>query len=219
MVITDSYQRYNIPLHLQRHMLLVAAIGVLVTDHWKHPEDISRETVGIMLLLHDMGNILKFPLQPEDMDTFDPSERNLDHWKQVKKQFAQYGNSTHEATQSIMKEMGVPLSVRSLEQEMAQIHSSHGTETFSDQAAIAWYADMRVGVTGLLSLEERHTDLETRYAHRKPTQWGDPDWVAKHWQMAQQRERSILESVDLPSLDTLSLNVEPVLAELMTWQL
>ena len=68
--IQSIYQTFEVPKNLQEHMLRAAAVGSILCDNWKGPA-IHKEDVIAVLLIHDLGNIVKM-----DMDTQAGLEKN-----------------------------------------------------------------------------------------------------------------------------------------------
>ena len=58
--VLQIYEKYYLPENLQMHMLRVAACSWLIIDHWNGPQ-IDKNAIIRVLLLHDMGNMLKIP--------------------------------------------------------------------------------------------------------------------------------------------------------------
>lgn len=63
--IHGIYERFRIPGNLQMHMFRVAGVGELISNNWKGL-DISKEDIVAALLIHDIGNIVKFNMTPAD---------------------------------------------------------------------------------------------------------------------------------------------------------
>jgi HD-GYP domain-containing protein (c-di-GMP phosphodiesterase class II) len=59
MIIQTIYDTYNIPAHLQLHMLRVAAIVQNICQEWK-TQNMDVQQLITVALLHDLGNIVKF---------------------------------------------------------------------------------------------------------------------------------------------------------------
>ena len=56
--ILKIYEEYGIPENLQMHMLRVAACSKKIADNWTG-EKLNTQSLYRVLLLHDMGNIVK----------------------------------------------------------------------------------------------------------------------------------------------------------------
>src|SRR5258708_24588552 len=95
--ILQIYQKYNLPPNLIRHQLEVSAVGRYLCDHWTGTH-VDKELITQALLLHDMGNIIKFkrPFLGE-------LEKDSAYWEKVQDEFIQkYGKDVHNATVKII---------------------------------------------------------------------------------------------------------------------
>ena len=61
MHILRIYKKYFIPLNLQKHMLKTAGVGKIICD--SSNLKLNKTVIVTTLLLHDMGNILKFDVE------------------------------------------------------------------------------------------------------------------------------------------------------------
>ena len=61
MKISEIYQKYQIPPHLQLHMYRVSAVAWTICDNFD--EELDKIKIVAADLLHDMGNIIKFDLK------------------------------------------------------------------------------------------------------------------------------------------------------------
>ena len=86
MNIITIYKKYHLPENLQMHMLRVAACSNLIVDNWTGQE-IDKESIIRVSLLHDMGNMVKIP------EDFSKDEEFI---KVRKKYFEKYGTNDHE---------------------------------------------------------------------------------------------------------------------------
>src|SRR3989339_254937 len=158
MTISTLYQKYRIPPNLARHQIEVAAVGEWVADHWKGPK-LDRVALRQVLLLHDMGNIVKFkkPFLGE-------LAQNSAYWEKVQQEFqSKYGMNAHEATESIIKEIGVSEAVLRIVSEMGTIAMGTAKGKKSWEARIADFADTCVSPEGIVGFEKRVEDLKKRY--------------------------------------------------------
>jgi hypothetical protein len=167
MNIGQAYEIYQIMPQLSLHMRRVAGVGKLILEGWQGV--IDRDLVLKSLLLHDMGNIVKFDLASPLM----PIE-NMDYWMQVQQNFwKKYGRDTHEATKAIIRE----LKQDQVNKVMDEEHDGYSTGDTSKLLSKDWpakilaYCDVRVVPSGVTTLEERIKDLSNRY--HKPVEWYD----------------------------------------------
>ncbi|MES2930901.1 MAG: HD domain-containing protein [Patescibacteria group bacterium] len=157
--IADIYEEYKIMPNLQIHQLRVAAVAAKVCDSLDIPVD--KDAIVTACLFHDMGNIIKFKLGyfPEFLEP-----EGLDYWETVKREYIEkYGENEHIATIAIAREFGIGADIiKNMEAiEFSNWCAVNVDENWSQK--ICTYADARVGVTGIISLEERLEDGERRY--------------------------------------------------------
>lgn len=156
--ILEIYQQYNIPPNLQRHMLEVTAVGRFIVDHWRG-EQVNKQLITHTLLLHDMGNIIKF--QKPFLSDMGKDET---YWVKVQHDFKKkYGNDVHHATEEIICEiLGEESDVLKLTNQLG-FHSIEQTGYLSLEARICDHADMCVSPTGITTFAKRIEDLQQRY--------------------------------------------------------
>lgn len=185
--LSKIYQLYNVPPNLAEHMLLVAALGEHLMESWIEPP-IDKEILTNALLLHDIGNLIKFDLDTDwseqmiDKTDYLSKQENhpLDYWqKKQREMIKKYGSNADEANVAIIKELiAYP--------KVSQLLEDHSFETLgkclqgSDWGKkLVFYCDLRVEPRGLASVEERIRDLRKRYQH-KDSQWADED-IYQRW--------------------------------------
>jgi len=165
IAIQDIYKRYEIPVHLQTHHFRVAAVAKLIIDKFsKDNPKINENLIITSCLLHDIGNIIKFNLMlyPELN-----SPRGYDYWKAVQDRFIlKYGSDEHKATYAIAKEIGVGDEVLQILNGIGFSNSGKVAEGRDYNLKITAYADQRVGINGILSMEARHEEGRARYLKR-----------------------------------------------------
>ncbi len=159
--ILEIYEHYKIMPNLVLHQLRVASVIALICKNLdiKVDEDIAIQSG----LLHDMGNIIKFDLTyfPEFNEPL-----GLGYWQNVQKEyFDKYGLDEHEATQKILKELGINERVIEIDGKMTFGNLCIDKEGNDWELKLLHYADMRVGPFGILSYEDRMEDARKRYAN------------------------------------------------------
>lgn len=190
MQIRDLYKHYQVMPQLQTHMLRVAGIVKLITK--------DQDSI-LTALVHDLGNIVKFD--------------NLDEaWSKVQKEcVAKYGRDAHVATAKMLEEAGLDKLKKLVEEESEFYRNIMQIDDFSKAnlpAVLTLYGDSRVAMGGVVTLEERIVDLETRYGeHRNDRVWG-PKLEAYVQTLTDTDIRAIKES-----------DVEPLFDELLTYEL
>lgn len=206
--ITDIYEDYKIMPNLQKHMLRVAAVASVICDNFS--EKIDKDNVVIACLFHDMGNIIKsdlnyFPnfLQPE----------GLEYWQKVKEKYIEkYGSSEHTATETIMKEIGLPERAIFYFKNMGFHNSTKNeTEKFLEHK-ICNYSDMRVGPYGVIPMEERIEEGHKRYLGREHSLASDDfEFLVKSLRNI---EKQIFAKCKIKPEDVNNESVAPIILEL-----
>lgn len=161
MTLEEIFGKYMILLNLQRHMLRVAGVGKVICDNASSIE-IDSELVVKVLLLHDMGNILKVDFSRSDMFE-DEDIKRLDEYKRTKEEFAtKYGTNPEEATLQIIEEITSDRKIRALCEAGHWENTRKYVKKGSPEERVVLYSDMRVGPFGVISLKERFDDLKKR---------------------------------------------------------
>lgn len=163
MNILQIYQKYNIPKHLQKHMFRVASVGKYIAENFK--EEINVEDVISVLLLHDLGNLLKFDLG-KGMALFDESEQDQEHWFKIQNKLKSLYSDEHTATLLMAKEIGISERILYL---LENIGSSnlHKTLKMDDwELKVCSYSDFRVTPEGFTSVKDRFFEIMKRYDGR-----------------------------------------------------
>lgn len=163
MTIKQLYTKYQIMPQLETHMLRVAGIAKLITRDWQ--DQITAEKCVKLCLLHDMGNMAKFQL-----------DEKYAEWKPVQEEFwRKYGREAHQATCLILEDAGLREYRELIDEESHFYHTILEKDDYRDvslPAVLTLYADSRVSMIGVVPLEERIVDLETRYKeHRSDRLW------------------------------------------------
>lgn len=161
MKISEIYSQYSIPLNLQSHMLKVAALGSLICDRFED-HVIDKDLVVKTLLLHDMGNILKFNF--ERLDLFEEADKkNVEKYKHAQKEYREkYGSDPDVATLQIIKEITSDKEVATLCEEAHWLNLANFINSDRWDVMVCTYSDMRTGPFGLLTITERVNDLKKR---------------------------------------------------------
>lgn len=174
--IQEIYSYFQIPPGLQRHMYIVTTVGKYICDSWQGPP-INKQAIITALLLHDLGNLIKFDLSENaiilDPVLHEPAWRGIQR-KLIKK----YGTSAHKATLKMAKE----IITDSLVLELIDGMDATNLEKIFQKSLehqICEYADMRVIPDGISSLEKRLTDIHDRYQHLSPD-WADKELFIKN---------------------------------------
>lgn len=161
MTIRDIYERFSITPNLQNHMIVVTDVALNIYDNGNF-ENVDRTDIQRVGLLHDLGNIVKFDLNKYP-DYLGKEAKRLAYWlDKQKKVIEKYGTDDHKATKLMLKELQVD--ERLIEIILNKSFANALEIESSDDLLlkILFYADMRVSPKGLVSMEERLTEIMNR---------------------------------------------------------
>jgi HD domain len=163
--VQQIYAEYEIMPSLQLHQLRVASVARVIIENFNGT--VNKDAIIFACLFHDMGNIIKSDLNrfPEFLEP-----EGLEYWKGVKERYIKkYGNEEHLATLLIAKEIGLsPESLFCLD-HIGFSNAERNEKEDSFENKICNYSDMRVDPYGVVSMEERISEAQRRYALRKHT--------------------------------------------------
>lgn len=199
MKIKALYEKYDIMPQLAEHQLRVGGIAKIITDPW-YGKQSARESV-LACLVHDMGNIVKFK------NLTDPV------WLEVKQIYVErYGHDPHVATKGILDEAGLNFYSQIMEEESQIYQQAQLNPDFnllSRPALMILYCDLRVAMTGVVTLPERVKDLQDRYPDEKRIEgsWSD-------------RLESYIQSLTTAKITTITeRDVRPLFAQLLEYEI
>lgn len=158
MIISEIYKKYRINKGLQEHMIRAGAIAHMLAEHSQLL--IDRTVAVSACLLHDMGNLIKST--PQDLpELFEPE--GVEYWCAVQKEMTVQYKDVETATMSIVEEIN-PL------RAITHIVANTGLGSMEQIAAsgtleekVLEYADMRIGLYGIVSMAKRFEDIRARY--------------------------------------------------------
>ncbi len=166
MKVVDIYIRFKNPPNLQEHMLRVAKVGLFIHDHWIG-ENIDRELLKKVCLLHDVGNIVKFNIQKYPHFLGNEIKR-ADYWMEVQKEVIEkYGTDDHEVTGKMLTEAGINPEIIKTVLDMSYWNAPIISASDNWILKILLYSDLRVSPTGIITIKARLDDVHSRLAHYK----------------------------------------------------
>ncbi len=166
--IEQIYSDYKIPINLRNHMTTAANLSKTIIDNWSG-QQINKDNIILSLLLHDLGNIVKFDLETETgLKLIDPIDlKDIDGLKQIRKEFIEkYDDDDHIVTNKILDELKVNERVKKIVKKHVFNNNEDTLKSLDWDVKIAAYSDQRIGPYGILSLEDRFNELKKRYANR-----------------------------------------------------
>ena len=166
MLISDIYAKLGIPPNLQQHMLRVTSVALFIAKNWQGTP-LNTELLKTMLLLHDIGNIVRFDFEKHPEFLEDEIIR-IDFWKKRQKDFiSKYGNDDHEATVAILKELGVSEEIKQKIYQMGYWNVEKVKNSNDWYLKLALYSDLRVGPFVILPRQKRVDDIHARIEQYK----------------------------------------------------
>lgn len=179
----EIYEKYLIPANLQMHMLRVAACGNIILDHWIGPK-IDKESIQRILLMHDMGNIVKIT----------PDQNNDPKFLALRQSYIdQYGEDDHIINNAIARAEGI--TEKEIEIMDAKIlrNNELTAKSNSYEIKICAYCDQRVAPDGVVGILERLEELKTRHQKKGKGTMSDPKQAEKIIKSALEIEEQIMK--------------------------
>ncbi len=160
MTISQIYTQFQIPQNLQEHMLRVGGVAKIITNHWQG-EEIDKKAIVTACLLHDIAKPITFDLKKQKQ--FGMSDEEIEKLAELQAYIREnFGNDEHHALIGIVRDLGCSESVVRILQNFEWVFIPKLIDTDDWESMIGVYADMRVGLNGVLSLDERLEDTKTR---------------------------------------------------------
>ena len=214
-LITDTYTKYKITQTLQEHQLRVAAVAKQICDNLTI--SIDTTTVIQACLLHDMGNILKFVFDGSPPEWFQPEGE--EYWKNVKQKFhKKYGDDEHQASLEIAKEIGVSHKVLECIDCIDFDTALENVKRTDIEPKICDYADLRVGPSGVVSVDQRLEEGRKRYKDR-PDKWIKPERWQELSQACHALETQVFEHSKIKPSDITDESIAPIMEQLRTYEI
>ena len=204
--ITAIYELYKIPESLQLHMLRAAAIAKQIVDNWVGPE-INGDFILKVLLLHDMGNIVKF--SDDDL-----TQEQIELRQEI---VNKYGHDDHVISNQIAKELG--LNQEELDMMDAKIFIKNDLTVNLDsyEIKIGAYADQRVAPDGIYSIRERLEEAKSRYKD-KPGSSMNNSRTDLLMECAYEIEKQVMMHCNIMSEDINNESVQGVVEDLKGYE-
>lgn len=162
--IHEIYTNYGIPEHLQMHMLRVASCSKLIVDNWTGVPIRVNEMYRV-LLLHDMGNIVKIPVD----EVQDPIFQSI-----RAKYYSAFESDDHKVSQAIAVELGLSEYELDMMNRKIFINNEDVLACDSYEVKIGAYCDQRVAPDGVMSLLGRLNEAKERYKDKPGSSMNNP---------------------------------------------
>lgn len=191
MNIIEIYKKYYIPENLQMHMLRVAACGNLILDNWTGNE-INKQSIIRILLMHDMGNIIKItPDQTNDMEFL----KYRQQW------IKQYGENDHLINDIIAKQEGITEIEINIMDEKILSNNEKTAKNNSFEVKVCAYCDQRVTPTGVAPIKERLEELKQRHQKKGKGSMANEEKAERLIKSAIEIERQIMQHCSIKPED------------------
>ena len=205
--IKAIYELYKIPEILQLHMLRAAAIAKQILDNWTGIE-INEEAILKVLLLHDMGNIVKF--SDDDL-----TQEQIELRQEI---VNKYGHDDHVISNQIARKIG--LNQEELDMMDAKIFIKNNLTVNLDsyEIKIGAYADQRVAPDGIYSIRERLEEAKARYKD-KPGSSMNNSRTDLLMECAYEIERQVMMYCNIKPEDINNESVQGVIEDLKEFEI
>lgn len=204
--ITDIYERYGIPEALQMHMFRVAGIADQVLSAW-HGPSVDRKTLMRVLLLHDMGNIVKMDHEPDETQEAQTVRATY---------IAKFGTDDHRVSREIAKELGLSDEEISLMDGKVFIRNDETVSSHDYARKIGAYADQRAAPGGVTPLIMRLREAQHRYRDKPESSMNNPR-TEMLIACAVEIERQVMEHCHLEPEDITDATVALFIKDLRTF--
>jgi hypothetical protein len=215
MLINEIYNKYHLFTGLKEHMVRVGSVVKQICNHSKT----SLPEVDYMIeasLLHDMGNLLKS--KPGILlELYEPEGQA--YWLAQKEAFSNlYGADEDIATKNIINEIGVSAKTLFYYNAFGHLAAYRVSQSGTLAEKIISYSDLRVGPYGVISLDERFSDIRKRYLNNNELSL-EAKGVAERQAMFNVIEEEIFFQSELNPSDIHDKSIDPISKELWKWKL
>lgn len=209
MNIIEIYNKYHLPENLQMHMLRVAACSNLIIDNWNGLE-IDRESIIRVCLLHDMGNMVKIPVEESKDEEF---------LKVRKKYFDKYGTNDHEINLEIGKQEGLTEKEITILDGKWSRKNEETLQSNSYERKICAYCDQRVAPNGVIGITERLEDAKIRYKDKPLSVWSNEEKANYLIECSLGIEKQIMKYCKLKPEDINDSTIETYIEKLKRYEI
>lgn len=188
MNIIEIYKKYELPEHLQMHMLRVTACCVLILDNWNSNVKINKESLIRIALLHDMGNMAKIS---------DEQVSNSKFARIRKTYIDRYGKDDHKINIVIGKQEGLTEEELDILDRKQLRRNKEIRDSNNYILKICAYCDQRVAPNGVESLKGRLEELQERHKNNPNGSMHDPRVAKELRQYALEIEQQVMSQCTL----------------------
>lgn len=183
MNIIEIYKKYELPEHLQMHMLRVAACCMQILDNWNSTIKVDNDSLIRIALLHDMWNMAKMS---ED-------QINNQKFAKIRKKYInQYGKDDHKINIIIGKQEGLTDEEIDILDRKQLRKNKEIRDSDNYILKICAYCDQRVSPNGVDSLKGRLEELQERHKNKPNGSMHDPKVAKQLIQYALEIEEQVM---------------------------
>lgn len=209
MNIIEIYKKYHLLENLQMHMLRVAACSNFIIDNWIGQE-IDKELILRVSLLHDMGNMVKIS------EDFAKDEEFL---KIRKMYFDKYGTNDHEINLEIGKKEGLTKKEVIILDGKRSRKNEETLKSNSYERKICVYCDQRVAPNGVVGIRERLEDVKVRYKDKPLSVWSNEQKANHLIECSLGIEKQIMKYCSISPNDINDESIEPYIEQLKRYEI
>ncbi|MCI8637434.1 MAG: hypothetical protein HFJ36_06390 [Clostridia bacterium] len=209
MNIIEIYKKYHLPENLQMHMLRVAACSNFIIDNWIGQE-IDKELILRVSLLHDMGNMVKIS------EDFAKDEEFL---KIRKMYFDKYGTNDHEINLEIGKNEGLTKKEVIILDGKRSRKNEETLKSNSYERKICAYCDQRVAPNGVVGIRERLEDVKVRYKDKPLSVWSNEQKANHLIECSLGIEKQIMKYCSISPKDINDESIEKYIEKLRKYEI
>lgn len=209
MNIIEIYKKYHLPENLQMHMLRVAACSNLIIDNW-NGQEVDKEAIIRVSLLHDMGNMVKIS---ED------SSKDEEFIRIRRKYFEKYGTNDHEINLEIGKIEGLSAKEITILDGKRSRKNEETLKSDSYERKICAYCDQRVAPDGVVGIKERLEDAKIRYKDKPLSVWSNEEKANHLIECSLGIEKQIMEHCKLNPEDINDNSIKTYIEELEKYEI
>jgi hypothetical protein len=213
--IIEIYQANLIPSMLQKHMLYAASVASQVIDNIYRLR-VNKEKVIRVLLLHDIGNIVKMEPTNEMADSLGVNiEVIIENKSALIKEF---GPNDHIVSIELARKIGLRDDELDLMDAKIFIKNEETMLSNDYERKIGAYADQRISPDGVRSLLERLLEAKERYRDKPGSSMNNPK-TDRLIECAQEIEKQIMSYCKLSPTDINDKSVNPYYKSLETYEI
>lgn len=210
MNIIEIYKKYELPEHLQIHMLRVAACCMQILDNWNSDIKIDNDSLIRIALLHDMGNMAKMA----------ENQVTNPRFARIREEYInQYGKDDHKINIIIGRQEGLTDEELDILDRKQLRKNKEIKDSNNYILKICAYCDQRVSPNGVDSLKGRLEELQERHKNKPNGSMHDPKVAKELIQYAFAIEEQVMSQCTLSKDAINDESIEPYIEELKEYNL